>query len=72
MNLKFMELRNKLFGLFFLCVTLMVQGQEETAVTDSTVARKMVKLDGIAAVVGDYSLPSAVAVFASAVAPEEL
>jgi len=54
MNLKFMELRNKLFGLFFLCVTLMVQGQEETAVTDSTVARKMVKLDGIAAVVGDY------------------
>ncbi|MGD1947737.1 MAG: peptidylprolyl isomerase [Croceivirga sp.] len=28
--------------------------QEDTAVNDSTVSRKMVKLDGIAAVVGDY------------------
>ena len=54
MNLKYIGMRNKLIGLFFLCLASLVSGQEESVAADSTVTRKMVKLDGIAAVVGDY------------------
>ncbi len=53
MNLRFMGTRNNIAALALLFVGIMF-GQEEAAVTDSTTARKMIKLDGIAAVVGDY------------------
>jgi len=54
MNLKYMVMRNKITSLVLFCLGSMLLAQEETAVADSTIVRKMVKLDGIAAVVGDY------------------
>lgn len=47
-------MRNRTFSLILFCTMGLLFGQEETAVNDSTVVRKMLKLDGIAAVVGDY------------------
>ena len=38
----------------FLCLGGILFAQDDTATNDSTVVRKMVKLDGIAAVIGDY------------------
>ncbi|MEM8928071.1 MAG: peptidylprolyl isomerase [Bacteroidota bacterium] len=54
MNLKYMGIRNRTCSLILFCTVGLLFGQEETAVNDSTVARKMTKLDGIASVVGDY------------------
>ncbi|MEO0573203.1 MAG: peptidylprolyl isomerase [Bacteroidota bacterium] len=54
MNLKYMGIRNRTCSLMLFCIVGLLFGQEETAVNDSTVTRKMTKLDGIAAVVGDY------------------
>jgi len=53
-NLKYMGMRNSICSIILFGMMGVLFGQEETAVNDSTVARKMVKLDGIAAVVGDY------------------
>jgi peptidyl-prolyl cis-trans isomerase SurA len=50
-----MGIKNNILAFTLLCAGSVVFGQEETtAVSDSTTARKMIKLDGIAAVVGDY------------------
>lgn len=54
MNLKYFEMRNSILGLVLFYFATIAVAQEETAVIDSTTARKMTKLDGIAAVVGDY------------------
>ena len=49
-----MVMRIKLGFITLFCLGSVLNAQEDTAVNDSTTKRKMVKLDGIAAVVGDY------------------
>ena len=49
-----MEMKNSIAFLLLLCITGSVFAQEEMATNDTTATRKMTKLDGIAAVVGDY------------------
>ncbi len=49
-----MEMKNSIALLLLLCTTVSVFAQEEMATNDTTATRKMTKLDGIAAVVGDY------------------
>ena len=49
-----MGMKNSICSFILFGMVGVLFGQEETAVNDSTVTRKMVKLDGIAAVVGDY------------------
>ena len=49
-----MEMKNSIVFLLLLCITGSVFAQEEMATNDTTATRKMTKLDGIAAVVGDY------------------
>lgn len=54
MNLNFMTINKKLLVCALLGCISGLFAQEDTAGADSTAARKMVKLDGIAAVIGDY------------------
>lgn len=54
MNLKFMGIKNKLWTLALALVGSSLFAQQEVAVKDTTTSRKMNKLDGIAAVIGDY------------------
>lgn len=49
-----MGMRNSICGFLLFGMVGVLFAQEETVVNDSTVNRKMTKLDGIAAVVGDY------------------
>ena len=49
-----MEMKNSIAFLLLLCITGSVFAQVEMATNDTTATRKMTKLDGIAAVVGDY------------------
>jgi len=49
-----MEIKNSIFALLFLFVGGFLFAQEDLAMADTTSSRKMVKLDGIAAVIGDY------------------
>ena len=54
MNLKYMHLKNSFLALVCFMIYGGTLAQADVAVLDSTSARKMLKLDGIASVVGDY------------------
>lgn len=54
MSLRFMVIRSNVIAFILMGMGLIVNAQDESALADSITTKKMIKLDGIAAVIGDY------------------